>query len=299
MSAKKKRIIITAVVLAVTVLFCFRPIVEFFKDINLLKSDPKGDFLCVLSVGEADAILVHSKGKTALIDTGDAKDAGNSLAVKLKRMGIEKIDTVILTHNHTDHIGGLYSVLGQFDVGCLYYQDLYEEDASQELYFSSLQDIISENKVITGFIKENMTFKIGNFSFCVLASGQINLDGDLLNDASAVIKAECKGKSFLLMADAGEYIERYIIEKYKTLKCDVVKVGHHGSATSCSDFFINNIKPKYAAISCGDQNTYGHPASKTLAILENYNVQVLRTDKDGDIYFRLDDYKNLWVETIK
>lgn len=299
MIAPKKRIIvIAALVLAAIVAMCFESVTEYLKDKNILKPDPKGDYLAVLSVGEADAVLVHSGGETALIDTGNIFDVGNALASKLKRANIKRIDTLILTHNHQDHSGGLYSVLTQFEVDCFYYQTLFNDTEKSDDYFKNIRKIVREKEVNTGIIKENMTFEIGKFDFCVLASGQSGTVGDKENDKSVVLQAKCQGKNFLLMSDAGEHTERYILQKYGEQKCDVLKVGHHGSDSATSEVFVKKVKPNYAAISCGAGNTYGHPSERTLKILDKYNVNVLRTDIHSDIYFYIEN-NNLTVKTAQ
>lgn len=299
MTVRKKRIIIIAVlVLAATVAMCFESVTDFLKDKNILKPDPKGDYLAVLSVGEADAVLVHSDGKTALIDTGNILDVGNALASKLKRANIKRIDTLILTHNHQDHAGGLYSILSEFYVDCFYYQTLYDDKQESGDYFSRIRKIVREKEIDTGIIKENMTFEIGEFEFSVLASGQSGTVGDKENDKSAVLQATCQGKNFLLMSDAGEHTERYILQKYGNVKCDVLKVGHHGSDSATSEVFVKNIMPNYAAISCGEGNSYGHPSKRTLEILDKYNVNVLRTDIHSDIYFYVEN-NNIMVKTAQ
>lgn len=300
-SSIKRKIIIVAIIIAVLLIAVFyRPIEAALKTNGILRAQLSGDYLAVLDVGEADAILVQSGGKIALIDTGNINDAGNALAAKLKRAGVEKIDSLVLTHIHTDHAGGLYSILSQFDIGCFYYTTLFGEDDSTDYYFSQIRKLIRDNGIDTEIIKEDMTFGTGKFDFDVLSCGLEGSDGDEVNDASVVLKAECKDVSFLLMADAGEYTERYIMNKYENnLKCDVLKVGHHGSSTSSYSPFLKAAAPRYAAISCGDYNFYGHPSEEAVKRLADNGADILRTDIVSDIYFYIEDNPKLTVKTEK
>lgn len=287
-----------SVILLVAVFY--RPLEAFLKTNGILRAELSGDYLAVLDVGEADAILVQSGGKTALIDTGNISDAGNALAVKLKLAGVEKIDSLVLTHSHTDHAGGLYAILSQFDIGCFYYTTLFGDEDTGKFYFSQIRELIRDNGINTCIIEEDMTFTAGAFDFDVLSCVLDGSNGDEVNDASVVLKAECNGISFLLMADAGEYTERYILNKYENnLECDVLKVGHHGSNSSSCSYFINAITPQYAAISCGDYNTYGHPSDEVVARLTDNGAEILRTDILSDIYFYIEDNGKLTVKTAQ
>ncbi|MBP3691620.1 MAG: MBL fold metallo-hydrolase [Clostridia bacterium] len=300
MTAKKKRVIIIALIICaalLTIIF-YSPIVAFLKQNGILRAEQTGNYLAVLDVGEADAILVQSDGKTALIDTGDITDAGNALAVKLKQAGILTIDTLILTHSHTDHAGGLYEILSQFEVKKFYYTTIFSENETAKEYFSQVRKIMRQKQIDAEIIKEDQAFCVGAFDFEVLACDIKSTDGDEINNAGVVLKAECDGRSFLLMADAEEYTERYLIGKYENLQCDVLKIGHHGSNTSSSRAFIKSVLPKYAAISCGDKETYGHPSDEVLQRLNKYGARVLRTDIHSDIYFYVNNGR-LAVTTAK
>ena len=121
-------------------------------------------------------------------------------------------------------------------------------------------------------------------------------DYDNENDNSSVIYTELNNHKFLFMGDAGVEVEEDLIEKYNLNDIDVLKVGHHGSNTSSSKIFINNIKPKYAIISVGKNNRYGHPKSSVLDTLSN--SKIYRTDLDGSIMFKINNNK-LKIETYE
>ena len=123
-----------------------------------------------------------------------------------------------------------------------------------------------------------------------------NKDYDNENDNSSVIYTELNNHKFLFMGDAGVEVEEDLIEKYNLNDIDVLKVGHHGSNTSSSKIFINNIKPKYAIISVGKNNRYGHPKSSVLDTLSN--SKIYRTDLDGSIMFKINNNK-LKIETCE
>jgi len=109
------------------------------------------------------------------------------------------------------------------------------------------------------------------------------------NDNSSVIYTELNNYKFIFMGDAGVKVEKYLIEKYNLKNIDVLKVGHHGSKTSSSKEFINEIKPKYSVISVGKNNMYGHPNDSGLENLED--SKICRTDLDGSVIFKIKNYK--------
>ena len=213
-------------------------------------------FVSFINVGQGDSCLIHDKNINIMIDTGGLanKDiAKNSLIPYLKKEQIYQIDLLITTHNDFDHMGGVESLVKNFKV--LDYRNNYE-------YFP---------------------INIGNLTLYNYNSYPELWDED--NDVSLFIGFEMNGYNFLITGDAPKKIETQIIKDYPNLKCDYLKVGHHGSKTSTSDEFINTIKPKEAIISCGYKNKYGHPNKETIQILNKYNVKIRRTDLEGTIKY--------------
>lgn len=232
--------------------------------------------VCYIDVGQADSILIQQGSHNMLIDAGNNDDS--DLVVKyLKNNGVKKLDYVIGTHPHEDHIGGLDEVIKNFDIGMLYMPKVSNTTKTFKDVLIAAQ---GKNLKITE-PKVNSTFKLGNANCTILAPNATKYDD--LNNYSIVTKIKFGNNSFLFTGDAEGISERQIASKQLDIKADVLKVGHHGSHSSTTDDFLTKVNPKYAVIMCGKYNDYGHPHKETLIKLSNKNVEVYRTDEVGTI----------------
>ena len=226
-----------------------------------------------VDVGQADCILISNNDHYMLIDAGNNED-GPKLVNYFKGMGITKFDYVIGTHAHEDHIGGIDTIIDNFDV-----KTFYMPDVAQTTYtFESVLDALERKNIAFETPKEDSSYKFGNSSFTVLSVGDDSTD---LNNTSIVIKLTYGNNSFLFTGDATSSVERKILNK--DISADVLKVGHHGSQYSTSANFLKAVYPKYAVIQVGKNNEYGHPKSITINKLKKINAKIYRTDKDGTI----------------
>ena len=209
-----------------------------------------------INVGQGDSCLIQMKNTTVMIDTGGNKYrdiAKESLIPYLKKNRIYDIDLLITTHNDFDHSGAKDSLIDNFRV----------------------------KRYVTDYQKFPLT--IGHLTLT-----NYNIYPDLWkeeNDFSLVVGFTIKDYQFLIMGDAPKKIEEKIIKDNPNLRCDVLKIGHHGSNTSSSERFISTLKPKIGIISCGKDNPYGHPHKSVLAILNKYHIEIRRTDLEGTIKF--------------
>lgn len=211
-----------------------------------------------INVGQGDSTLIVSQGKYILIDTGGVKNknlAKETLIPFLQKQNIYYLDYVFLTHQDYDH------------VGC------FEE--------------LKNNFIIKNYNKDNnfTNVQVGNLWFKNLNPSISNLE----NDDSLVLYFEMNNIKYLFMGDASIDVEEKII-KNNNLDIDVLKIGHHGSNTSTSEELLRHITPKIGVISCGRNNYYNHPSSEVLNRLNNYNVEILRTDIEGTI--KIEKLKN-------
>ncbi|MBR2328245.1 MAG: MBL fold metallo-hydrolase [Clostridia bacterium] len=247
----------------------------------------------VIDVGQGDSILIRSGDKTMLIDAGESS-AKADLESYLNSQEITKLDYVVCTHPHSDHIGGMENVLRKYD-----YDNIIMPKVSHtsKTFISLLECIDGQNKEITE-AKSGAEFTLGEAKVKILAPN--SSDYDELNDWSVVLKITVKGKSFILTGDAEKLSEEEILNIYaKELNCDVYKVGHHGSKSSSSNLFVAAMTPKYSAISVAAKNSYKHPSDEVVKRLEMAGSEVLTTADCGDIVFFVTADGALGVKTEK
>ena len=224
-----------------------------------------------LDVGQGDSILITNNNKTMLIDAS-TNEMGSRVVKYLNDLGIKKIDYLVGTHPHEDHIGGLDNVIKNFDIGTIYMPNVVATTKT----FEEVIDAISAKKLKVTSPKTGDKFTVGNAECEVMS---IRNDKDDYNNCSIVIKMDFNNVCYLFTGDAEESVE----SSRKWPHIDVLKVGHHGSNTSSSKNFLEQIKPEVALISVGQGNTYGHPTQATLKRLSNIGAKIYRTDENGTI----------------
>ena len=233
-----------------------------------------------IDVGQGDSeFLELPNGQTMLIDAGNPEN-GSQIVSYIKGLGHSKIDYLIATHPHSDHIGGMATVVKGLGIGKIYMPKVSTNTAT----YAGLLTAIKNKGLQVNTAKAGINLlKAGNLNIDMLAP--VNITGDDLNQYSAVIKVTYGANKFLFMGDAGQPSEEQITAD---VSADVLKVGHHGSSTATSQTFLNKVHPKYAVIEVGKGNTYGHPTAATLQKLQNVGATIYRTDKDGTIVFTSD-----------
>lgn len=230
-----------------------------------------------IDVGQADSILVRNQDKVMLIDAG-TNEAGETVVNYLENLGITKIDHLIGTHPHEDHIGGLDDVINNFDIGQIYMPKI---ETTTKTFEDVLEAIENKNLTVTA---PNKGDKIELGQAVEEFMTEPILDKDNLNVSSLVLRLEFGNTSYLFMGDAEEENE----ETISWPKTDVLKVGHHGSSTSSSESFLEQVQPKYAIIMAGKDNSYGLPKQETIDKLNNIGCEIYRTDEDGTIQMTSD-----------
>lgn len=229
-----------------------------------------------IDVGQADAILVKQGSSAMLVDAGNNEDA--DLVVQyLKNQGISKLDYVIGTHPHEDHIGGLDAVIRTFQVGKIIMPKAVTTTKTYEEVLTAIQQ---KGLKITAPVP-GTKYELGHSEFTVLAPNSSSYES--LNNYSVVVRLVYGGTSFLLAGDAEDVSEKEMQSKGFTLDSDVLKVGHHGSSTSTTQEFLKAVDPKYAVISVGQGNSYGHPSSSIIKRLQDRGMVIYRTDENGTV----------------
>ena len=304
------RLAVGAALCAFVFVFCFARLV-FKTDIrgafNAADFDTSKDFVKIMDVGQADSILIYSNGCSAVIDTG-LNSSVSDIAQELKSDGIRDIDVVMIapkgpghtvrsqyldidvvmiSHLHMDHAGGTEGLarLFKFD-NFIVPRPEAGADANSNVNAAKGITVKRNGRIYTA--KQGMNFKIGEFTVTVLSYYDEFSDE---NDKSLVLMAEIDGFKFLFTGDAGSDTENALLDEGINVDCDVLKVGHHGSATASSERFIKAASPKYAAISVGENNVYSHPVPRVISSLKAYGAEVFRTDENGDITFYVENGK--------
>lgn len=280
MAEKKRRKFYRRLLAAFAVLFtlcmagCSQPVLKSpAVSVPVSGTDLRVDFI---DVGQGDSTLIEKDGHFMLIDAGE-RDQRETVVSYLKKRGVEKLDYVIGTHPHSDHIGGMEAVIREFDIGKVI---LPEKEHTIKIY-ERLLDAIEDKDLKVTLPKVGDSYELGGASFQILAP---NRDyGDNLNNWSVGIRLIYGKNSFVLCGDAEKEAEEDMAANGLSLKADVLKLSHHGSSTSSTDQFMDMVNPDYAVISCGKNNDYGHPHKEILEMLKKRNIKAFRTDRLGTI----------------
>ena len=237
-----------------------------------------------VDVGQGDAAVVVCDGKTLVID-GGTDEGGDALCSYMRNtLKTEQVDFMIATHPHADHIGGLSDVLREYTVKKLFSSvDVYDSRTFERM----AQYAAAQNLGIT-VAQAGQSFSFGRAKVEFLAPLGIYDD---INDISLVAKVTFGETTFLFTGDAERLSEQDMVDSGEDLSATVLKVGHHGSNTSSSYVFLREVMPRYAVISCGTDNSYGHPHEEVLSRLRDINATVYRTDKNGTVVCRSDGKK--------
>lgn len=244
-------------------------------------SSNSGMLVHYINVGQGDSELIQVNGKNLLIDAGPRANEKDILSY-LDKLKIKKLDYVIATHPHEDHIGNMDDIINKYEIGKFYAPKVEHTTRT----FENMVKALKKKNLKINVIKEGTdTIDLGKNTKVLVYSPKADGYGKNtdLNDYSPILKVEYGNNSFLFTGDAEKTEENYVLGKGYNLKADVLKLGHHGSSTSTSERFLKAVDPSIGIISCGIDNTYGHPHKETLKKLTKYKVKVYRTDKDGDI----------------
>lgn len=272
-------ILIILIILLVQISNITRTDFEYIVDESKLQ-------IIYFDVGQADSTLIMNNGKNTLIDGGNDSD-GDDLVKYIKSQKISRIDTVIATHLHADHVGGLDDIIDSFDIGTVYMPDTVNTDKQVEEFLDAM-----ERKNLEYEVPEIGTKFDNGLANCEIMS--IDNNAEDLNNSSIVIQMNYLEQKYLFMGDSEKEVEN----SREWNKVNVLKVGHHGSNTSSTERFLNQVKPEIAIISVGANNQYKHPSTNVLTRLKDLNINIYRTDEYGSILLESNGMQNI-VKNIK
>jgi competence protein ComEC len=236
-----------------------------------------------LDVGQGDSTLFLYEGKTILIDAGEY-DMGDRVVSDLRFLGVTRIDLLVATHPHSDHIGGMQKVLAAFPVGKVLDAGLPHPSSTYEQFLETIE----QNHIPYQVAEQGQTVDIDPAVRVLVLSPPEERPGDDLNTDSVVLRISYGTIDFLMTGDLGTVGEDALLRTGFPLDAEILKVGHHGSSASTSPAFLARVSPETAVIEVGLDNDYGHPHSATMDLLNGSGVKVYRTDRDRSILVRSD-----------
>lgn len=228
-----------------------------------------------LDVSQGLSILVQSDGQTLLYDGGD-RSHSSFVVSYLQNQKIDSIDYLISSHYDEDHVSGLIGCLNTFPVSHVIASD-YTHGTN---LYDSFMDAVDAQGIEIEYPEPGETYSLGSGEFTILAPSVIHDDS---NNNSVAIRLTNGADSFVFTGDAAHESEEEMINTGLTLDCDVLSIGHHGSANSTSWDFLEATLPEYAVISCGAGNQYGHPDADVMEKLLSMEIEIYRTDIQGTI----------------
>ena len=232
----------------------------------------------MIDVGQGQALLLTCGGQTAMVDTGPA-DTSRQVVDYLLKEGVRKLDYLFVTHPHSDHYGGANRILETLGARVL----LIPEYLSEEAALTTAGDWVGKTDTQIAVTRAGERYTLGEAVITVLHP-QADNGIDDMNDLSLVLLVEYAGRRLLITGDLTENEEPHLPDIGPV---DVLQVAHHGSYTSSTRAFLEDVRPTYALISCGKNNEYGHPHNVVIARLEDVDARIHRTDEEGTLLVRI------------
>ncbi len=269
------------------------PLNDLYVKLGIIDGIEKQDSdfaIYYLDVGQSDCSIIVCDDRVVMIDSG-CKSNNITIREALCALDIEKIDYLIVTHPHDDHMANAAEIISKYQVQNIIMPKIAYENQVKTLTYSNLINAIAKYDVNPMTIKSGDTISIGGAKIVFLAPFEQN---ENLNNMSIVLKV-CYGEStFLFQGDAEDTIENKLLNNNVDVSADVIKVGHHGSNTSSVDKYLDKVNPSIAIVSCGADNSYKHPNKQTIDALEERKIKTYITAYDGNITITSDG-KNINV----
>lgn len=239
-----------------------------------------------IDVGQGDSTLIICKGEAMLIDAGE-RDMGKTVVKYLEAQKIKELKYVVITHPHTDHLGGMIDVFNSsIKIDKVFMSEIPENELPTNTTYQQFLNKAQQCGI--KFTKATDTkFKLGNAEIEMYAPDP-KKDYESLNNYSIVTRLTHGDNTFLFTGDIESAAEKNLIKRDVKLDAKVLKVAHHGSSTSSTSDFLDAVSPRYSVIMCGVDNSYNHPNDKIVSRIKKYCENVFRTDLDGTVVFESD-----------
>ncbi len=234
-----------------------------------------------IDVGQGDSILIKDNSHAMLIDAGE-NNQGETVVNYLKKENVKELDYVIATHPHSDHIGGMDTVIQNIKID----QVILPKVAHNTKTYEDVLDAIQNKNITVKQPKVGDNYTLGKAHFIILSPSSTSYEE--MNNYSVGIKITLGKISFVMAGDAEKLSEKEMTQTGIDLSADVLKLSHHGAANGINDDFYNAVNPKYAVISVGKNNDYNHPSSKVVKAMIKRGITIFRTDVQGSIVFQTD-----------
>ncbi|MGN2369585.1 ComEC/Rec2 family competence protein [Clostridium cagae] len=239
-----------------------------------------------IDVGQGDAALIQVNNINMLIDSGP-KESRNKILDYLQSLNIKKINYIVATHPHEDHIGNMAKIIKTYGLYKFYAPKIENTTSTFEKMIDALKD---KNLKINVIKKDTNSIDLGKNTDVTIFS-PIKDSYDNINNYSPVIKIQYGDTSFLFTGDAEKEVENEILlDSNNNIRSDVIKIGHHGSSTSSSKSFIEKVNPSIAIISVGADNKFNHPNKSTIDCLTKNNIKIYQTNKENTIILSSDGH---------
>ncbi len=276
----KKSLLLSVIVI---ILFLLGVGVEKNGGIDTNPYSASDAYVHFIDVGQGSSTLIQIGDKGILIDAGE-KEYGDYVVEYINSCGIKKLEYVVASHPHSDHIGGITDVIEEYKIGEFIMPELTEMNIPTTKVYERMINALLEKDVEVTAAEVGDSFIMEGLKMKILGPFEQTED---LNDMSVICKATVNGVDFMILGDAekGE-LSSVFANVNASYGSDIIAMGHHGSSTSIHKAFLNAVDADVAVISCGKGNSYGHPHKEALQYIRNSGMTLYRTDYDGDIVFR-------------